>query len=406
MATRPPRLLIVDPCLGLRSPSMRGVVLALPALKANGFHIEAWCWDCDPSLPVDKIVRLPRIGKVHTLYYYAFSFWAILRAWWLFRVQKEKRPDVIFSLAWYLPRCDVALVQFSPWDWEKRQRTLGVRSLRDVYERIANGISLLWTNHAVRTTTARTVLCVSKAVAADVRAHNPRLSLSLLPNCYDPERFHPGVREQHRETMRANLRFSADDKVFVFVSTGHYRRKGFLLAVKALALLRKSHPGARLLVVGGLERRLNALRTSLDVLQPDWRDWIKFAGMVPDVEKYFAAADAFLFPSYSEAFALVEVEAAACGLPLFLTRHHGSEMILEDGRNGRFVDFDAEQMSQVLGEFVSGQWQFITPLKAKGLDSHAYGERLAAEFLALVLPAVEERAEVPAHAGSLSPESP
>ena len=53
-----------------------------------------------------------------------------------------------------------------------------------------------------------------------------------------------------------------------------------------------------------------------------------------------------------------------------------------------------------------GEWQFITPLKAKGLDSHAYGERLAAELLGLLLPAVEERAEVPAHAGSLSPESP
>lgn len=36
--------------------------------------------------------------------------------------------------------------------------------------------------------------------------------------------------------------------------------------------------------------------------------------MVKDVERYLAASDAFLFPSYSEAFALVEVEAAACGL--------------------------------------------------------------------------------------------
>ncbi len=60
---------------------MRGVVLSLPELKARGMNIEVWCWDCDPSLPVDKIVCLPRFGNIHTLGYYAFSLWAILRAW-------------------------------------------------------------------------------------------------------------------------------------------------------------------------------------------------------------------------------------------------------------------------------------------------------------------------------------
>jgi glycosyltransferase involved in cell wall biosynthesis len=221
--------------------------------------------------------------------------------------------------------------------------------------------------------------------------------------------------------MRAKLHFAPEDKVFIFVSTGHYRRKGFFLAVHALALLRESHPSARLLVVGGLERRLKALRSKLDASNPDWREWVTFTGMVPDVEKYFAAADAFLFPSYSEAFALVEVEAAACGLPLFLTRHHGSEMILEDGRNGRCLDFDAQQISRVLAEFVSGQWQPVTPLTANGLDSAAYGERLAAEFLAVMQqkkeatdrerksklpqPGGTDSAEAHAHASPYSPNS-
>src|SRR5579871_698080 len=111
-------LLIIDPCVGLASPSMRGVVLSLPELKRRGLLIEVWCWDCDPGLPVDKIVRLPRFGKLHTLAAYAFSFWAMLRIWWLFTVQRQKRPDVVFTVAWYLAACDVALVQFSPWDWE------------------------------------------------------------------------------------------------------------------------------------------------------------------------------------------------------------------------------------------------------------------------------------------------
>jgi glycosyltransferase involved in cell wall biosynthesis len=98
--------------------------------------------------------------------------------------------------------------------------------------------------------------------------------------------------------------------------------------------------------------------------------------MVPDVETYFAAADALLFPSYSEAFALVEVEAAACGLPLFLTPHHGSEMILEDGVNGRLIEFDTERIAQVLAEFVEGRWKPTGTSLKHAVDSATYAQRL------------------------------
>src|SRR5205085_781734 len=109
-------------------------------------------------------------------------------------------------------------------------------------------------------------------------------------------------------------------------------------------------------VVGGAASRLRELQGQLDARHGGWREWMAFTGAVSAVEKYYAASDALLFPSYSEAFALVEVEAAACGLPLFLTRHHGSEMILDDGSNGRFVEFDAGKIADVLEEFVTGQW--------------------------------------------------
>jgi glycosyltransferase involved in cell wall biosynthesis len=133
-----------------------------------------------------------------------------------------------------------------------------------------------------------------------------------------------------------------------------------------------------LLVVGGSADRLAKLQAQLEQAHPTWRQIVTFTGMVPDVERYFAASDAFLFPSYSEAFALVEVEAAACGLPLFLTRHHGSEMILEEGVNGRYVDFEAEGIARVLGEFVRGDWRSSPGVHLKqALDSEAYATRLA-----------------------------
>ncbi len=118
----------------------------------------------------------------------------------------------------------------------------------------------------------------------------------------------------------------------------------------------------------------------LKVKHPDWREWITFTGNVPDVERYFAAADGLLFPSYSEAFALVEIEAAACGLPLFLTHHHGSEMILEDGVNGRWLEFDSEKIADVLADFVSGAWKPSAGSKSNALDTEAYARRFIEEL--------------------------
>lgn len=389
------KLRIVDPNLSLTSPSMKGVVRSLPALKARGWEIEAWCWHCDEGLPVE-VVKMPRLGKVHTLGSYAFAFWVRLRRWWLEKVKHVPSPDVVFTLASYEPACDVCLVQFSPFDWEQRQKLLGIHSLRDAFERVTNLFALVWTRRFFRRTKARVVLAVSDAVAADVRQENAKLNVRVLPNCYDPSRFHDRCREEWRGPLRSELGYAEEDKVFVFVSMGHYRRKGFFLAVDAVARLRGTgRATARLLVVGGRDERLKELQSQLDARHPSWREWITFTGMVPDVERYYAASDAFLFPSYSEAFALVEVEAAACGLPLFLTRHHGSEMILEDGVNGRFVEFDAEPMAEVLEELVGGTWKPQPGYRPKNaLDSEEYARRLAAE-LANLCAFAEGKAEAP-----------
>jgi glycosyltransferase involved in cell wall biosynthesis len=376
------KLLIIDPNFSFTSPSMKGIVLALPVLKARGWEIEAWCWDCDDGLPLDRIVKLPRLGKMHTLYGYAFSIWARLRAWWKFSVRRESRPAVIYSIAWYLPQCDVAHVHFSHWDWERAQRVLGITSLRDAWERANNLVSLWWAGRFLRRTTAKCVLTVSDGVADDLRNVNPALEVHVLPNACDPLRYHSGVREEHRETVRAQLGFAEGEVVFAFASAGHYRRKGFFLAVEAVAKVRELR--ARLLVIGGTPKRLAALQAQLDQRHPTWREFITFTGMVPDVERYFAACDGFLFPSYSEAFGLVSLEAAACGLPLFLTRHQGADMMLEDGKNGRFVEFDADEIARVLAEFIKGEWKPQHPVRPKqALDSGEYSQRFADELAAV-----------------------
>jgi hypothetical protein len=58
-------------------------------------------------------------------------------------------------------------------------------------------------------------------------------------------------------------------------------------------------------------------------------------------------------------------------------------MILQDGLNGRFVEFDSDDIARVLGEFVSGAWTpKIIPLP-NALDIETYAQRLIAELRAV-----------------------
>jgi len=123
------KLLIIDPNMTLASPSMKGVVRSLPLLQARGIETEVWCWTCDEHLPA-TVRKLPRIGSVRIIGGFIFPWLVFWRAWWLFKVHKQPRPDVIYSVAWYHKACDICHVHFSPFDWEQRQRLLGIHSLR------------------------------------------------------------------------------------------------------------------------------------------------------------------------------------------------------------------------------------------------------------------------------------
>jgi glycosyltransferase involved in cell wall biosynthesis len=106
--------------------------------------------------------------------------------------------------------------------------------------------------------------------------------------------------------------------------------------------------------------------------------------MQKEVEKYYAASDAFLFPSYFEAFCLAEIEAAACGLPLLLTPHHGSEMILRDGVNGVRLSFDPKVMGAQVADFLAKGLPDFDPGTARGLTKGEYASQLLGVYERLV----------------------
>lgn len=63
-------------------------------------------------------------------------------------------------------------------------------------------------------------------------------------------------------------------------------------------------------------------------------DRVQFIGFTPEVERFYAAADALLLPSPYDAFAMVVTEGMACGLPVVVSREAGASELIENGVNG------------------------------------------------------------------------
>lgn len=86
--------------------------------------------------------------------------------------------------------------------------------------------------------------------------------------------------------------------------------------LRALALLRRERPGARLLLVGDGETRpqLERLMKELGV-----EDIVSLAGMRSDIAEHLRAMDIFVLSSRREGFPMAVLEAMACGLPVVST---------------------------------------------------------------------------------------
>ncbi len=145
---------------------------------------------------------------------------------------------------------------------------------------------------------------------------------AVVTNGVRIERFAGAVRSGERDALRS--RVSAGDRHLFLTVGGIEPRKGSRYLIEALGLL-KSMPGRppMLAVVGGhsfqdyrayRDEVLGSLGSHGLLLGRD----VVLVGTVPDDELpgWFGAADSFVFPSVSEGWGLVVLEALAAGLPV------------------------------------------------------------------------------------------
>ena len=180
------------------------------------------------------------------------------------------------------------------------------------------------------------VVAVSQMVARDLcEFHSVEPErIRIIPNGVDTARYLPATME------RPDF---AGKTVFLFAARNP-RLKGLQPLLKAFAAAAAKRPDLRLVVMG---REPDAL-TMRFVQKERLEHAVVFAGSVDDTRPWFAAADAFVLPSYYDACSLAILEAFACGLPVITTRQNGASELLTDGREGRVIT-DADDTRALTG---------------------------------------------------------
>ena len=140
-------------------------------------------------------------------------------------------------------------------------------------------------------------------------------SITVIPHGVDLARFNPGNRECHRETMRRQLGIVDDQLLALYVGD-----------------LTKSHSYLRELSVATPDVKF-VIVTSSQAYHWSSRN-VNILPSTSQLERYYAAADAFVFPTTYDAFGMVVLEAMASGLPVFSSDKAGAAELIDSGKDG------------------------------------------------------------------------
>ncbi len=181
------------------------------------------------------------------------------------------------------------------------------------------------------------IIAISDMIKSDiVKYHNidPQ-KIEVVYNGVDLKRFNPENKIKYRKVMREKL--SLGEELVILYISNNFRLKGLLTLVKALGELKKSGKDFKALIVGrGKESPYRKLAEKLGCLEN-----LMFLGHVNEIEKYYAASDLYVHPTFYDSCSLVTTESLASGLPVITTIFDGASGIMEDGKDG-FVIRDPE----------------------------------------------------------------
>jgi len=175
----------------------------------------------------------------------------------------------------------------------------------------------------------------------------PPGKIKILPRGLDTDLFHPTRRS---EKFRASHGIKPGDTLLLYVGRVS-KEKDLDVLVAACAKLRKEEQPFRLLVVGDGPYLKEMRRMLPEAI---------FTGYLVgnELATAFASADIFAFPSTTDTFGNVILEAMASGLPCVVSDQGGPRELVEPGKTGAITaSLNVEDFTAALRQFIASPTQ-------------------------------------------------
>lgn len=207
----------------------------------------------------------------------------------------------------------------------------------------------------------------------------PADKLGLWTRGIETNIYHPGQRD---DAYRETLGFSANDVVVSFISRLVWEKdvRTFIDSVKRA---RRQDDRIKILIGGD-----GPIRQEVEEELPE----AVFTGYKSgeDLARVYAAGDIFCFPSDTETFGKVSIEAMACGLPAVVADAPGSRSLVKHGETGFHVapqdaDGFAEKLLLLAGdESLRGRMSAAAAAHAKTFDWDHVMQQLIDDYIEIV----------------------
>lgn len=191
-------------------------------------------------------------------------------------------------------------------------------------------------------------IAISTVIKKNLIATTPleEEKIVIIPNVIDLEKFNP--EKYDRKKIRDA--FGLDQQIFVFTNVARLSPgKGQDTILKALSLIKNELKETLFVFIGEAEESEKFYENNLKnfVKENELENFVMFLGFRKDIPEILAMSDAFIFPSYAEAFGISLVEAMAMGLPNIVCKADGViDIIIENETSLTFERDDIKTLSE------------------------------------------------------------
>ena len=218
--------------------------------------------------------------------------------------------------------------------------------------KLSNHLKFYIDRKIYRSKRLKRVIAVSQMVKKDLIHYHglPEEMINVVYNGVDLNIFNPGNRNTFGREIRNQYGIS-DQSVIILFMANNFRLKGLHALIKAVPVIKAKFESDFKLLIAGRGKKRTFLKLAKKI---GCDNSLIFTGQVEKAEKYYAAADIFVHPTFYDPCSLVCLEALASGLPVITTVFNGAGEILRNGVEGYVLDDprNTTDMAEKIGLFL------------------------------------------------------